>query len=351
MPAWESTMDTIRKRPAMPHEQCDKTPETNLVVQRDLPARPLDLLFPLDASAPDIPAPPSTDEARALNSTPSPLFRRIAPRPRRLAAPAPVGTPDWSLSAGAAIVLLGFAIAFGTYVTLTQRDAMQSRLRRIVSQNELRAALHHDRSTIGERTQELARTLREQIEALRSLDVADATAIAGTAAIPPANAHSTTLASSAPSLPSRSTPPASNKTSASPIAAKPLAPPLPQPAPRARQVASTEPARARVVATTTPHDRKVSAKPSKPANPECGARSSCIETAAQSARKPVKTTSATPQQDVKAHTDAVRSDAAKAPAAPVLHTTPLPTVQAYVQPDNGPAVPPVSDNRLLYRQH
>ncbi|MEM5439785.1 hypothetical protein [Paraburkholderia diazotrophica] len=348
-------MDTIRKRPAMPHEQCDKAPETNLVVQRDLPARPLDLLFPLDASAPDNPASPSTDEARALNSTPSPLFRRIAPRPRRIAAPASAGTPDWSLSAGAAVVLLGFAIAFGTYVTLTQRDAMQSRLRRIVSQNELRAALHRDRPTIGERTQELARTLREQIEALRSLDVADAAAIAGTAAIPPANAHSSTLASSAPSLPSRSTPPASNKTSASQIAAKPLAPPLPQSAPPAHQVASTEPPRARAVATTTPHGHKVSAKPSKSANPdadpECGTRAPCVETTAQSARKPVKTTPAAPQQDVKAHTAAVRNVAAKAPATPVPHTAPPPTVQAFVQPDIVPAAPPVSDSRQLYRQH
>ncbi|MPW21162.1 hypothetical protein GCT13_30865 [Paraburkholderia sp. CNPSo 3157] len=344
-------MDTIRKRPAMPHEQCDKTPETNLVVKRDLPARPLDLLFPLDASAPDIPTPSSPDEARSLNSTPSPLFRRIAPRPRRLAAPASVGTPDWSLSAGAAVVLLGFAIAFGTYVTLTQRDAMQSRLRRIVSQNELRAASHHDRPTIGERTQELARTLREQIEALRSLDVADAAAIAGTAATPPANAHGGTVASSAPSLPSRSAPPASNKTSASQITAKPLAPPLPQPAPRARQVANTEPTRTRVVATTTPHDHKANAKPAKPANSECGAPSPCVETTAQSSRKPVKTTTAAPQQDVKPHTAAVRSVAAKAPAAPVPHTAPPPAVQAYVQPDIGPAVPPVSDNRQLFRQH
>ncbi|SIT52123.1 Glycoprotein gp2 [Paraburkholderia piptadeniae] len=341
-------MDTIRKRPAAPHEQCDKTPETNLVVQRDLPARPLDLLFPLDASAPDIPPPPSPDGARALQSTPSPLVRRVVPRPRRLAAPASVGTPDWSLSAGAAAVLLGFAIAFGTYVTLTQRDAMQSRLRRIVSQNELRAASHHDRPTIGERTQELARALREQIEALRSLDVADATAIAGTAAIPPADAHSSTLASSAPSLPSRSTPPVADKASASQLAAKPLAPPLPQPAPRAHQAASTEPTRARVV-TTTPHDQKVTAKP---ANPECGARSPCVQSTAESSRKPVKTTAAAPQQDVKAHTAAVRNVAAKAPAAPAPRVAP-PTVEAFVQPDSGPAAPPVSvaENRQLYRQH
>ncbi|MEX3936475.1 hypothetical protein AB4Y32_32690 [Paraburkholderia phymatum] len=224
---------------------------------------------------------------------------------------------------------------------------MQSRLRRIVSQNELRAASHHDRPTIGERTQELARTLREQIEALRSLDVADAAAIAGTAAIPPADARSSTLASSAPSLPSRSAPPASNKTSPTQLAAKPLAPPLPQPAPRAHQAASTEPTRARVV-TTAPHDHKLSAKP---ANPECGARSPCAPSTAESSRKPVKTTTAVaPQQDVKAHTAPVRNVAAKAPAAPAPHVAP-PTVQAYVQPDSGPAAPPASDNGQLYRQH
>lgn len=314
-------MDTIRKPPAMPHEQCDKTPETSLVAQRDPPARPLDLLFPVDSSAPD--------DARAKNAVPFPLFRRVTPRPPRLAAPASAGTPDWSLSAGAAVVLLGFAIAFGTYVTLTQRDAMQSRLRRIVNQNELRTALHHDHATITERTQELAQTLREQIEALRSLDVADAAAIAGTAAIPPANAHSSTLASSAPSLPSRSTPPAPNKALASQSAAKPkpLAPPLPQPAPRAHQVASTEP---------TP----MHARPGAPAPRDHTTTS-----------KPARPPAATAQQEVKAHAPAARSVAVKQAAAPVPHTAPPPTVQAYVQPDILPAVAPVADSKLLYRQH
>ncbi len=199
-------MDTIRKRPVPPHEQCDTTQETKLGAQRDHPAPPRDLLFPLDASVPHASANRAAEGAPDPLPTYPPLFRRIRPRPRRIAAPTSVGTPDWKLSTGAAVVLLGFAIAFGTYITLTQRDAMQSRLRRIVTQNELRAMPRHDRPTIADRTQELARTLRDQIEALRSRDATDTAVMAGAAAHQSANAHSSTLASSTPSLPVKTAP-------------------------------------------------------------------------------------------------------------------------------------------------
>lgn len=235
-------MDTIRKRPAPPHEPCDTAPETNGVAKPDIPAQPLDLLLPLDASLPQVSENPSSGEARDPLPTYPPLFKRIRPKPRRLSAPASVSAPDWKLSTGAAVVLLGFAIAFGTYITLTERDAMQSRLRRIVGQNELRAAPRHDRASITDRTQELARTLREQIEALRSRDATDAAIVASAATHTTANAHTSMLPSRSPRLPPTSTA-ASSSASHSKTPAKPLAPPLPQPAPHTRPVASVAPMR------------------------------------------------------------------------------------------------------------
>lgn len=349
-------MDTIRKRPVPPHEQCDTTQETKLGAQRDHPAPPRDLLFPLDASVPHASANRAAEGAPDPLPTYPPLFRRIRPRPRRIAAPTSVGTPDWKLSTGAAVVLLGFAIAFGTYITLTQRDAMQSRLRRIVTQNELRAMPRHDRPTIADRTQELARTLRDQIEALRSRDATDTAVMAGAAAHQSANAHSSTLASSTPSLPVKTapvSPPASpakmpGKTPAKQtkqLAAKPLAPPLPQPAPRTRQLASVAPTRA-PSATAAQQERRTS---TKQANAACGTRSPCVQANAQSPRKPVKVASKTPPAKATTTTVAARRTPVKTASKPVQHT-PLPTVQAWSPPES-PATLPASDDSQVYRQH
>ena len=348
-------MDTIRKRPVPPHEQCDTTQETRLVAQRDHPAPPLDLLFPLDASVPHASANRAADDAPDPLPTYPPLFRRIRPRPHRIAAPTSVGTPDWKLSTGAAVVLLGFAIAFGTYITLTQRDAMQSRLRRIVTQNELRAMPRHDRPTIADRTQELARSLREQIEALRSRDATDTAVMAGAAAHQSANARSSTLASSTPSLPVTTapvspakTPPKTQKTpekQTKQLAAKPLAPPLPQPAPRTRQLASVTPTR--VHSTTTAQEEHRTS--TKQANTTCDTRSPCVQANAQSPRKPVKVASKTPPAKATTTTVAARRTPVKTASKPVQHP-PHPTVQAWSPPES-PAALPASDDSQVYRQH
>jgi hypothetical protein len=351
-------MDTIRKRPVPPHEQCDTTQETNLVAPRDHPAPPLDVLFPLDASTPHMSANPAADDAPDALPTYPPLFRRIRPRPRRIAAPTSVGTPDWKLSTGAAVVLLGFAIAFGTYITLTQRDAMQSRLRRIVTQNELRAMPRHDRPTIADRTQELARSLRDQIEALRSRDATDTAVMAGAAAHQSANAHSSTLASSTPSLPVATapvSPPSSAKTPAktpakqtkqtNQLAAKPLAPPLPPPAARTRQLASATPTRAHTTAAQPEHRTST-----KQANTACGSRSPCVQANAQSPRKPVKVASKTPPAKATTTTVAARRMPVKNTTKPVQHMAPPPTVQAWSPPES-PATLPASDDSQVYRQH
>ena len=349
-------MDTIRKRPVPPHEQCDTTQETKLVAQQDHPAQPLDLLFPLDASMPHVSANRAAEDAPDPLPTYPPLFRRIRPRPRRIAAPASVGTPDWKLSTGAAVVLLSFAIAFGTYITLTQRYAMQGRLRRIVTQNELRAMPRHDRPTIADRTQELTRALREQIEALRSRDATDTAVMAGAAAHQPANAHSSALASSTPGLPvatAPASPPASpvktqSKTPAKQtkqLAAKPVAPPLPQPAPRTHQLASVTPTRTHST-TAAQQERRTS---TKPANAACGPRSPCMQANAQGTRKPVKVASNTPPAKAAATTVAARRTAARTATKPVQHAPP-PTVQAWSPPES-PATLPASDDSQVYRQH
>ena len=336
-------MDTIRKRPAPPPERCDATPEMNAVAQQSHPAQPLDLLFPVDSALPQVSSNPSVDEAQAPLPAYPPLFRRIRPRPRRLAAPASTSAPDWSLSAGAAVVLLGLAIAFGTYITLTQRDAMQSRLRRIVGQSELRASPRHDRAALAERTQELAQTLRNQIEMLRSRDAADAAAVADAAANRPASAHSSTLASSAPSLPAASSAaPASSKA----LAAKPLFPPLPSPAPRARQVANATPTRAHGTAATQPERRTVSTKHT---NAACKKGASCAQANAPEPRKPTKVAAKPTPAKVSATKTATHSTKAKVPAKLAQH--PVPTVVQSWSPPDSPAELPASDDTLIYRQH
>ncbi|MBN3767903.1 hypothetical protein [Burkholderia sp. Ac-20365] len=345
-------MDMIRKGSAPPHEQCDTASETKPVAQQELPAQPLDRLFPFDASVPQANANTAGESAPDSLPTYPPLFRRIRPRQRRLATPASVGTPDWKLSTGAAVVLLGFAIAFGTYITLTQRDAMQSRLRRIVTQNELRAMPRQERPTIADRTQELARSLRNQIETLRGRDAADTAVVAGAAVHQPANAHSSKLASSTPSLPAATAtspppvPASQGKAHAKQLAAKPLAPPLPQPAPRARQLASATPTRAHST-TPTQQERKTSAKQ---ANTACGPRSPCVQTvAAQSSRKPANVASKTVPAKAGTKTVAVRRTPLKTAAKPVQRPLP-PTVQAWSPPET-PATLPASEDTEIYRQH
>lgn len=344
-------MDMIRKGSAPPHEQCDTAQETQPVAQQALPVQPLDLLFPFDASVPQANANPASDNPADSLPTYPPFFRRIRPRPRRLTTPASVSAPDWKLSTGAAVVLIGLAIAFGTYITLTQRDAMQSRLRRIVTQNELRAMPRQERPTIADRTQELARTLRNQIEALRSRDATDTAVVAGAAVHQPANAHSSKLASSTPSLPATTAtspapvPASAGKPHAKQLAAKPLAPPLPQPAPRTRQMASVTPTRAH---NTTPaqHESKTS---TKPANTACGPRAPCMQATAQSSRKPTKVASKAAPVKVGTSTVAARRTPVKTAARPVQRPLP-PTVQAWSEPQ-APATLPASDDTEIYRQH
>jgi hypothetical protein len=356
------TMDTIRKRLAQSNEQCEETPAASAVEQHDRPTRPLDLLFPPDAFASDVvasddPPAPSSDVPEILQPEHVPLFRRIRSKPRRLAAPVSLSAPDWSLSLGAGVVLLGFAIVFGTWVTVTQRDAMQSRLRQIVSQNELRAMPKHEHATIADRTQELARALREQIETLRSRDATGAAVVAGTTASAPARAHSSTLASNAPALPpgspapatkpaaaktpaktaSKASPPPAAQSQAKVLAARPLAPPLPQPAPRGRQLANAAPPPARVASTAQHAQKEQHEQKEKLA-------------AARPAPRPTKTAAANAaSHKPKASTVAARSTAKKPAARPVQYAGP-PTMQAYAPPEH-PVALPASDDKEVYRQH
>lgn len=366
-------MDTIRKRIAQSNEQCEETSAATTVAQHDKPARPLDLLFPPDAFVSDIVVPealhaPTPDDQDILRPVAVPLLRRIRSKPRRLAAPVSLSAPDWSLSLGAAVVVLGFAIVFGTWATLTERDAMQSRLRQIVSQNESRAVPGHERATIADRTQELAHALGEQIETLRGRDAVGAAVVAGTAASLPAKAHNSTLASSAPALPPgpppsdaklasaktpakpaiKSPPPTAAQPQAKVMASRPVAPPLPslpqrapQPAPRAHQLANTAAPPVRV-ASTAQHDQKTNT-----ATSTCATRAPCSRGLAQSASKPVKTATANPHKSKS--TVVARNSARKNTVKPVQYAGP-PTMQAYVQPES-PIPPPAGDDKEVYRQH
>ncbi|ACC75432.1 hypothetical protein PPMP20_03135 [Paraburkholderia phymatum] len=129
-------MGIIRKRLATSREPSSAT-------QDDAPTNG-DPARPLDECAPSTPlaSGPSVKRSKRANDITRPLvIVRVRSRPRQLAPPIDkTGAPDWSLSAGVAIVLFGFAIAFGTYVTLTAREAAQTQLRRFAKHEEPRPA-------------------------------------------------------------------------------------------------------------------------------------------------------------------------------------------------------------------
>lgn len=359
-------MRTIHKSPPTPREPPDSTAGPNVMRQTDDPARPLDLLFPIDSGSPAVMPPLSSGDPQILEPVRFPLFRRIKPRQRKLPAPATVGAPDWSLSIGAAALLIGLAAAFGTYVTLTERDAMQTRMRRIESQNELRATQPRERSTFAERTDQLAQALRNQIAILRSRDAADLAATAGTTAAMQSKAKAEAKGSNSaavrtvhpPGNPASPGVQANNRTATAKapapktlppkaVASRSLAPPLPQPAPRTRQ--ASNPAPTRVAATPTRSQQPVKAKP---AETTCGKRVAC-EQVAQQSHKPVKPTKTVAQakSTTTLANNKVTKKPVKAPVKTAQHPVPLP-MNTYSQTEApAPELSAIDDDRPLYRQH
>src|SRR5579863_4835554 len=82
--------------------------------------------------------PPTLLPARILRPNPTTIDQAgtMLTAPPRLAQNDLNGARRWGMSRGAAILLFGFAIAFGTYVSITQRDVALVKWRKVLYHNE-----------------------------------------------------------------------------------------------------------------------------------------------------------------------------------------------------------------------
>ncbi|MGV2288385.1 hypothetical protein AAHK20_06690 [Trinickia sp. YCB016] len=82
--------------------------------------------------------PPTLVPARILRPVPTTIDQAgtILTAPPRIAQNDLNGARRWGMSRGAAILLFGFAIAFGTYVSITQRDVALVKWRKVLYHNE-----------------------------------------------------------------------------------------------------------------------------------------------------------------------------------------------------------------------
>ncbi|WP_207002492.1 hypothetical protein [Trinickia mobilis] len=82
--------------------------------------------------------PPALLPARILRPRPTTIDQTgtILTAPPRLAPGDLNGARRWGMSRGAAILLFGFAIAFGTYVSITQRDVALVKWQKVLYRNE-----------------------------------------------------------------------------------------------------------------------------------------------------------------------------------------------------------------------
>ncbi|HWT38884.1 MAG TPA: hypothetical protein VN289_21530, partial [Paraburkholderia sp.] len=152
-------MGIIRKRLATSREPCSEA-QSAQPTEAD-PAQPLD-----ERASP---APVAHDAPRKTSKRASQITRplvivRIRSKPGQIKQVNETGAPDWSLSAGVAIVLFGFAIAFGTYATLTEREAVQSQLHRFAKHEEPRPAVQHERPSPTIPAVEMAQAPRSPVE-------------------------------------------------------------------------------------------------------------------------------------------------------------------------------------------
>lgn len=134
-----STMGIIRKRLATSREPSAEAPGTQ-PTEGD-PAQPLDE----HASSPPAASEAPRKTSKRANDVTRPLvIVRVRSKPRQIAQVSDMGMPDWSLSAGVAIVLFGLAAAYGTFAILDQREAMKSEMQRLTRHEEPRPAARQE---------------------------------------------------------------------------------------------------------------------------------------------------------------------------------------------------------------
>lgn len=346
-------MGITRKRLATPDEPCDVAPGDEPA--QDGPTQPLDERSSSSPAAPEAPHAPEVPHKALRRSKRKPdvtrplLIVRVQSRPKQLGAAKEGGPPDWSLSAGVATVLFGFVIAFGTYVTLTQREAVQSRLGHFANLDKPHPPKHDRSASPGQPALEVAQAARAPIETppvpLAAHDTAMPRAAASDAA-----SSSVTVAHDAPSKPPPVAVAAAPTARGSPTSTRNVAgataPPV-RVAPKVI-VQDSSPATTQArAAPTTPKERRTS--PKTAAKTACGALEPCDQNVAHVERATHEPVTVRPPVKSATTTTVIREAAVSVPAAPAAQVIP-PPVPAEVRAEATAALS-LTVNKNLFRQH
>ncbi|TXC79439.1 hypothetical protein FRZ40_34185 [Paraburkholderia azotifigens] len=229
-------MGIIRKRLATSREPCSEAQDAQPTEGDSAP--PLDERASSAAAPAAPPAPRKKTSKHASDVTRPLVIVRVRSKPRQITHVNETGAPDWSLSAGVAVVLFGFVIAFGTYATLTEREAAQSQLHRFTRHEEPRPAAQHRLPSPALPTIEIADAPRSRAEPPAVPTAASNVAAIDSKADRAASAPRVTVVSSKPPAPARPSaeapPPPAAKAAAKRVEATPT-PTLVRQAPKSTQ--------------------------------------------------------------------------------------------------------------------
>ncbi|SDH88928.1 hypothetical protein SAMN04487926_109109 [Paraburkholderia steynii] len=346
-------MGIIRKRLATPDEPCDVAPGDEPA--QDGSAQPLD--EPTSSSpaapeahhAPDVPSKPLRRSKRTPDVTRPLVIMRVQSRPKQLPVAEEGGAPDWSLSAGVATVLFGFVIAFGTYVTLTQREAVQSRMGHFANVDKPHPAKRDSSASPGQPALDVAQAARAPIDTPPVPVAVHDTAMPHTAASDAANASVIVTHEPPPKPPvtaaaATAAPAPSTPTSKRNVASATAAPVRAAPKTTAQDSsATTTQARA---ASTISKERPTSPKTARTA---CGALGSCDQNIAHVEQATHEPATVRPPVKSATTTTVIREAAGGVPAAPVAQLVP-PSAQAESHTEAAAALS-LTVNKNLFRQH
>ncbi|CAN7222055.1 hypothetical protein [Paraburkholderia sp. SIMBA_054] len=344
-------MGIIRKRQATPDEPCDVAPGDEPA--QESPAQPLDERASSSPAAPeaphtpDLPSKPLRRSKRAPDVTRPLVIMRVQSRPKQLPVVKEGGAPDWSLSAGVATVLFGFVIAFGTYVTLTQREAVQSRMGHFANVDKPHPAKHDSSASPGQPALDVAQAARAPIDTPPVPVAVRDTAMPHTAASDAANSG-VAVAHDPPSKPpvaaAAAAPAPSNPTSKRNVASAPASPVRAAPKTIAQNSSATA-TQARA-ASTISKERRTSPKTARTA---CGALESCDQNIAHVEQATHEPPTVRPPVKSATTTTVIREATVGVPAAPAAQLRP-PPVQAEIHTEAAAALS-LTVNKNLFRQH
>ncbi|MBN3764072.1 hypothetical protein [Burkholderia sp. Ac-20365] len=366
------------KRPLTSREPLDIANDD--AAQQDTPEQPLDERASTSPATPEAddaadvshaPEKPSKRSKRKADVTRPLTLVRVQSRPKQLGSVSEGGTPDWSLSAGVATVLFGFVIAFGTYATLTQREAVQSRLRHFVSADKPHVEKQeHAPAVPSQPAVDIAQVPPAPVDNPPVSVAVPETAALATPASDVAS-PSTTIARNAPAQPPVARPNANpspalpkavarraeaTTTTTTTATTATTAAPVRE-APKTTALASTATANAKTPATTTTaqvrtapaaqKDRQPNPKVAK--NTSCGSLKSCDEVAARDERAPREPLAPRPPARSAPTTAVIREAAVAVPPAPAAQIA-LAPAQAEAQTETANSFR-LSVNKDLFRQH